>query len=780
MEASLTEAASQLAGVVAGGALTVLAALLAGRTAVGLFRPLREKLTRSEGWIVSYAIGSALLSMTVFSLCAAGWFYDATVLAVCAASVACWLRWGRWPWRPMASPSGAMPRTHLALLLLPAAAYGALYVVHTLAPETRTDAMGYHLGLVQRYYRAHGFVSITTNLYAHVSQGAEMLYLFAYAIGRESAAKVVHFSFLIASVGGILCLARRFRLELAGVFAAVLYFTCPVVIPDATSAYNDCVLAFALLMAFYVLALWWGDRQRSWLVLLGVLIGFAFAVKYTGVVAAAAAVAAALSVGTRTGNWSAAARGLAVSAAVALAIGLPWLAKSAILTGNPLAPFFNDWFRNPYISVEWEQAYEFAMRSYRGGPFDRWEQLLEAPFDLVRGERYAGSLGWTLLMAPIALLAWRRPFARALLAAAFVCALPWLANAGARFLIPSVLFGAFALGAALQSLPRRAAVPVVAALLAVQCVTSWPAHRSLWYYGGLWSVEGFPWRAAARLEPQKWHLARNVEFFLLADELDRRAGPEERVLSLINLPEAYFQAELLVSYQGLENQDLTDALLAPTVPSLRPDRALLASWGERTLLGLRVELARPVPARSWSVSEVRPLRDGEPLPRERARAFDAFPLPWHAGRAFDGSPFTLWSARERPAPGMFLEVRFDEAVGLDGIEIVHSRSAARALAGLSVAGLGPDGTWEDLRLQSVEQAVRPASMKDGAAAAAALLRRHRIRYVVLDLHPRDPYQRQALAIASDPGAWGLRRAFTDRSAMLFEVVPAAPREPARR
>ena len=414
-----------------------------------------------------------------------------------------------------------MTRPYLLLILLPGAIYGVLYLVHTLAPETRTDAMGYHLGLVQRYYREHGFISLTTNIYAQISQGAEMLYLFAYAIGRESAAKIVHFSFLVATVGAILCLARRFQADLAGIFGAVVFFTCPVVIPDATAAYNDCALAFSLFMVFYVLALSWHDPRREWLVLMGLLIGFSFAIKYTGVVAVSAAIAAAVRTQRQEGRWRTALLGFGLTGVAAAAIGLPWLAKNAVFTGNPLAPFFNAWFRNPYFSIEWESAYRFAMSSYRQGPLDRWEQITAAPYDLVLGDRYGGSVGWILLLAPIAFLAVRRPLGRAVLAASLVCALPWLANAGARFLIPSVIFGAFALGLVLESLPQRIRIPVAASLLVAQCLTSWPAQRALWYSPNLWTVEGFPWKAALRLEPQKWHLARNVEFFLLADRLDK-------------------------------------------------------------------------------------------------------------------------------------------------------------------------------------------------------------------------------------------------------------------
>ena len=769
MEATIPEALDRLASVLAGGLATVLTACLLGRTALGLLRRLRGKLTPAEGWVFSYACGSALLSTLVFALCSLGWIYDASVLVVIAGTAACWLRWGRWTWPSLTPKPKGVPRSWLLLIAVPGAVYGVLYAVHTLAPETRTDAMGYHLGLVRRYYQAHGFVSLTTNIYAQISQGAEMLYLFAYAIGRESAAKIVHCSFLVATVGAILCLARRFRAGLAGPFAAVVFWSCPVVIPDATSTYNDCALAFALFCTLYALMLWWQHRDSEWLFLLGILIGFSFAVKYTGVVAIVGGAVVAGGILRRTASWRRALHGLALTGLMAAAVGSPWLIKSALITGNPLAPFFNHWFPNPYFSVEWESAYTFAMRSYREGPFNRWEQLVSAPFDLALGERYAGSLGWMILLIPIALLAWRTPLTRWLLPAALVSALPWLSNAGARFLIPSLPFVLLAIGTALQLAPRRARLVLVTILVTVQCVTSWPAHRGRWYYSDLWSVDGFPWRAALRLEPDKWHLARNVEFFLLADKLDKLGGPDTRVLSFGNLPEAYFKAELLVAYQGLENQELSDALLASVDPAQRPESVLRARWPMRELRGIRVRQAGTGRTRSWIVSEIRLLRGGDRVPLIGEPNAWSDPMPWHAARLFDGDIFSAWNSRQRPHAGMRLEARFAQGLQASGLELVHPTAAASEQARLAFSALTANDEWISLDPEAMEFdriAVEPDKMR---AAATALLRRHGIDYVVLNLDPRDPYYHQTRIIASDPAAWGLQREFVDRSAILFKI-----------
>ena len=770
MEASPIEALDRLAGVLVGGLVTVVTAVLMGRTALARLETLRGKLSRQEGWILSLACGAALLSTLVFALCALGWFRDFAVWAVFAGTVACWWRWGRWNWKPLAAGHDRVPRPPWLLLAVPAAVYGVLYAVHTLAPETRTDAMGYHLGLVQRYYRANGFVPLTTNIYAHISQGAEMLYLFAYSIGRESAAKLVHLAFLAATVCGILSLARRLRAELAGIFAAVAYFTCPVVIPDATSTYNDCALAFTLFCAFHLVLLWHEYRDRQWLAPLGILIGFSFAVKYTGVVAVTAGAVVVAATLRRGGSLRAALTGLALTASGAVVVGLPWLLKNALTTGNPLAPFFNAWFPNPYFSIEWESAYKFAMRSYRAGPFNRLEQFLSAPFDLVIGDRYAGSLGWVILLVPISLVAIRSPATRRLLAAALICSLPWLTNAGARFLIPSMPFALLAVGMALERVPRRLGVSLVAVVLTLQCVTSWPAQRGRFYYPDLWSVEGFPWRAALGLEPDKWHLARNVRHFLLADEIDRIGGTDTRVLSFGNLPEAYFKAELLVAYQGLENQYLSDTLLASVDPRRQPGSAFRAGWSSRQIRGLRVEQTVAGGAASWSVSEIRVLGPERSVRRFRELEARSDPHPWHAGRAFDGDPFTSWNSREPRRRGMLLEARFSPLESVAGIEIVHANMSARGQSGLKISVLEDNGRWIEPPLDYLGFASIGVDSRAMRASTNALLRRHRIRYVVLDLDPRDPYFPQTNVIAGDPAAWGLKRVFVDRTAMLFEVM----------
>ena len=42
------------------------------------------------------------------------------------------------------------------------------------------------------YLREHGFHTITGNMYASLSEGLEMLFLYAFAFGKHSSAAMVH------------------------------------------------------------------------------------------------------------------------------------------------------------------------------------------------------------------------------------------------------------------------------------------------------------------------------------------------------------------------------------------------------------------------------------------------------------------------------------------------------------------------------------------------------------------------------------------------------------
>ena len=743
--------------ILLGWVLTLITSYLLGRIVLVRCLGPRMALSRAERFVFAFGAGAACLSNVVSLLCGLGAFYTEAVWAVALLAAGGYWRWGRQGSSTPQFPAEPGQRLWWAIFAIPAVAYGCTYFIHALAPEISPDGVGYHLGLVSRYYREHGFPHITTNIYAYLSQGAEMLYLFAFAVGKHSAAKLVHFSFLVATVVAMLAFSRRHGLWRAGVVGAVLYACSPVVGADAASSYNDCALAFYEFSAFYALLLWWRGRQRGWLAIIGILAGFCFSIKYTGGLIPPAVVAL-----VAWGSWrrlrnarAALSRSLAVAAVASLFV-LPWTLKNAILVGNPVAPFFNRFFPNPYVTVSFEDTYRNYLKDYSHSSetVPPHEYALELT---VRGAKLQGMLGPIFLITPLAFLAWRRRWGKPLLLAGLLCALPWMANAGTRFLIPSLVFASLAAGLALCLLPRRI-VPFAACLvLGFHALSSWPAALRVWHPEPVWSLhEATPWRAALRLQPEEEYLTRHVSHFSVVQRIADLVGPRDRVLSLEALPAAYFASEQLVYYQGAENEQLVEVLRAGADPQFWPSRVLSLEWPARELYGFRILQRNHDPATQWTVSEVR-LRaaDGEVVPSTSWRVH-ADPSPWTASRAFDGNPFTPWKSWEPLFDGMRVEAHFPEPLQLSGADLIYPWGQY----GLELEYFGKDrdGNWFPLDPR-IKESRRPVSVAALRAAIHEELRRHDISFLVTNT--AGGYADLSKTIGENPAAWGLREVGTD-------------------
>lgn len=741
----------KVVSILFGSGLTLIVAALLGRLYQRALRERLTTLTRVEVRLFAFAVGAALLSNLVFLLCAVRLVYDAAFFALAVLILAAW-----WRWRPVPAVVRTFPVVeeqvafwNLVLLLI-AAFYGYLYLAHALAPETRADGVAYHLGLVRRYYREHGFLPITTTFYAHLTQGAEMLLLFAYAFGRHSAAKMVHFSFFLATLAAMLVFARRYGYWRAGIVAVILYGCSPVVGADAASTYNDCALAFYQFMVFYGLLLWWQERDSVSLPTLGVLAGFCFALKYTGAVALAAVLVTIVCKALRdSAGWRTLLRWSAVSVAVAALFIAPWLVKNAIVVRNPVAPFFNDMFPNPYLTLSWEREYRTYFRTYSYSPQqDRWYTY---PLELtVRGIRLGGIVGPIFLLSPLALFAWRSPAGKALLAAAVVSFLPWLANAGTRFLIPTLVFLSLALGISLFRLSGRWAAVLGCTALVFHAISSWPSVLARWNEGAS-SLIGIPWKAALRIQPEREYLLENVLFYATGEVISRDVAPPGRVFSLVPLPEAYFDAELLVSYQAALNQELTDALLTAVEPDLWPSRQRVLAWPPRPMRGFRIVQMNDHDS-PWRMSEIGFLTEQGPIRSEPNWTVTADPRPWSAPRLLDGDPLSSWNSWESLRKGMWIEVRFPQPLTLSGAEIIYPWG--QHFVEFQYFALDGSGNWQQLEVQS-QQSRRPFSPAVLKKWAIQKLARHGVELLVTNLE-FGGYKQLVQAIDEDPGAWGVR------------------------
>jgi len=630
-----------------GAAFTGAVCVSAGRL---ILRP-----SRVREHSLSFLTGSAAVSMGIFALAAMQLMLKGVLLAGGLLTIAAAYRFTRSE-REEVEPQPSVPLWMKCLL----GAFFVLYLANAMAPEMSPDGSTYHLGLVARYYRDHGFSRITTNIYANLSQGMEMLFVMAYAFGKHSAAALVHLEFLVALAAAIIACGRRLGHPRAGMAAALLVFAAPVVGQDASSAYNDVALAAILFGLFYLIRLWSVDRDATLLVPIGLLAGFGYGVKYTAFLAVPYALGV---IGWQL--WrdrEPLLRPLTIVAAMACFMIAPWMIKNAVVVANPVSPFLNSVFPNPFVHVSFEKQWSQFLSHY--GLDDRRQIPLEVT---VRGQQLGGLVGPIFLLAPLGLLSLRRPAGRHILLAGLLFALPYPANIGTRFLIPTLAFWSLALAVALESWKYALSLIVLS-----HALLSWPWILKRYCDKYAWRVGEFPWKAALRITPEDTWLTLRSPAYSVAKMIDAKVPSGERVFSFGPIMEAYTSREILASMQGGENQVLRDIFLTPLIREYLPIRTLTFQWPVRTLRRLRIVQDATAEPDQWSVSEVRLFRKGAELERAPRWRLRASPAPWDVQLAFDNSPLTRWQSWQTLRHGMFIEIDFGRDEALDAVALEMS------------------------------------------------------------------------------------------------------------
>jgi len=692
-----------------GASFTVTTALALGYL---LLHRLRLTLSREEAAPLAFVSGSAVLSLATFFVCLAHqarWFVFLSlgVLAIV------------WAWKearssPPRKSLPALPKVWNALFWLVIGAFFLLYFFNALAPETSPDGSGYHLGNVARLWQRHGFVWDYRSMYSYLSQGMEMLFLVAFSFGRHSAAALVHFAFQFTLPWLIAAYGRRFGFPLVGLFAAAIVYVSPVVGKAGVSAYNDLAVAAAIFAVFYLLELSVESRDANLLVVIGLLAGFAYAIKYT---AALALPFAAVVVWWRSGAGARRLRSVTIVMAAAAVMIVPWLARNWIWLGNPLAPFFNQWFPNPFYHPGMEQIYLNELNHY---PYI--SHFWQVPWQLaVRGVSTAGMIGPIFLLAPLALIALYQPVGRRLLLAAIIFAVPAWFNTGSRFLIPVLPF--LALSLAFVFAKVRAALPL---LLVCEAVACWPHVLSRYSDPASWRLRSIPVAAALRLQPEPQYLKDHLPDYAIKPALETLVPPGAKVFSLNTRAEAYLNRTLVVAYESTLGNLAQDVLAAALDP-----RSQARVRRKLRFLPITTRAVRVVQTASaenfWSMSEMRFYSRGRELPRAAPWRLSASPNGWEVQLAFDNSYATRWSSWQAMEPGMFVAVDFGGPQTLDEVDL-EGPSTPESKEQVDV--LSDSGRWVPITDSAEYQAMHPPPGLRRAATHE--LKAHGVGYLLVN------------------------------------------------
>ena len=270
-----------------------------------------------------------------------------------------------------------------------------------LALPVHYDALTYHLALPKTYLDTGLAQAGRDWVRGGMPQTGEILYAWVMNFGKDSSAAVLGWlTGVMAVVTLVSFIQNHLNLKSAWVGAATLL--CGSSVAAALGwGYIDWFCLFFGLAALICLLEWLAKKRHSWILLVGLFCGLAFASKYTGGVILAGCGLAVLA--ERSGEKKLDFRSLLVLAGGFLIVAVPWLLKNLILTGNPLAPYLAG-------SVAMPAARQQVIQG--SVPFGNWLDIVFLPFRATiigaeGAEGYSHTIGVLFLL--LGGLAWIKP-----------------------------------------------------------------------------------------------------------------------------------------------------------------------------------------------------------------------------------------------------------------------------------------------------------------------------------------------------------------------------------
>ena len=325
--------------------ITAWAAAASGRAvlrALG-FGPDTARLERT---LIGFALGLGLLSALMLALGLFGGLYRPLGFVPLIVLLALGAR----QHGPMASDlRGWISSIRLTgwgwLLTAAFSAFALISLIGCYAPPTthlEWDSIAYHLADPKIYLQAHRIVYLPWEDHSNFAFTAEMWYLYGLMLTWFPLAKLFHFACGAGTCLAIYALGARQINAAVGKISALLFASLPLVFWEAGTAYVDLATAFYTTLTLLALGQGITLRDNRWLRLGAILMGLTLSTKATAL-GTLALLAIGLLIWRLRGLKEtplAAVKSTILWSIIALVVDSPWLIKSAILTRNPVYPFF--------------------------------------------------------------------------------------------------------------------------------------------------------------------------------------------------------------------------------------------------------------------------------------------------------------------------------------------------------------------------------------------------------------------------------------------------------
>ncbi|MEO7994987.1 MAG: hypothetical protein ABI743_11365, partial [bacterium] len=213
------------------------------------------------------------------------------------------------------------------------------------APTTTWDPLDYHYELPRLWLLHGGFYKIDTLVYAHFPATTELHFGWLMATANDIAANQYTILMLLGMLLAAVTLGVRYCSRQAAVVGLAALVGLPLIFTEqAQGGVIDCALTTFMLLALGRILRWADtrDSRQAWLAAL--LAGGAVATKHSGWLMGFFVVGVVLAVALRERRWQQGIRQGAMLGCAIFVVGLPWYAKSALFTGNPVWPFADHLF----------------------------------------------------------------------------------------------------------------------------------------------------------------------------------------------------------------------------------------------------------------------------------------------------------------------------------------------------------------------------------------------------------------------------------------------------
>ncbi len=260
-----------------------------------------------------------------------------------------------------------------------------LSLLAALAPSTGWDATVAHLALPAAYAREGRLYLEPGNVYSAYPHLMHGLYTLAFFVLGERGAALLGWFMGVLACASVYGLGHQLGGRRCGLLSAGILATAPIFVDQAGTVSVDLAFAAFATAALSLATRWRDIGDPRALALAGGLAGSACGIRHTGYI-----VCVLLACGILLTPRGGRIRAVCFFSAAALLGALPWMARSAWLTGNPVFPLLLAWFPAhgiEHIAVDGAQAHGSVLRS---GGYSLWG-LLWFPLELVlRPQAYDG------------------------------------------------------------------------------------------------------------------------------------------------------------------------------------------------------------------------------------------------------------------------------------------------------------------------------------------------------------------------------------------------------